>query len=99
VWPEPFGLVGPEAGLRSVPTVAFAVGGVTDWLREGVNGYLASGDSPTSENLAATIVKCFHNPVVYARLQRGALEVARQFKMERHLASLLNVLEKVAQEN
>ncbi len=97
VWPEPFGLVGPEAGLRSVPTVAFAVGGVTDWLRDGVNGYLAPGNPPTSENLAEAIVKCFRDGVVYAKLQRGALEVARQFKMERHLASLLNVLEKVAQ--
>jgi glycosyltransferase involved in cell wall biosynthesis len=99
VWPEPFGLVGPEAGLRSVPTVAFAVGGVTDWLRDGVNGYLATGDRPAAENLADAIVKCLRDPADYARLRKGALEVARQFKMERHLDSLLRVLEKVAQDN
>lgn len=99
VWPEPFGLVGPEAGLRGMPTVAFAVGGITDWLKDGINGYLASGDPPTSENLADTIVKCFRDPVVYARLRQGAVEVSRKFKMERHLAALLNVLEKVVQDN
>jgi glycosyltransferase involved in cell wall biosynthesis len=99
VWPEPFGLVGPEAGLRSVPTVAFAIGGITDWLIDGVNGFLASGDPPTSENLATAIMKCFRDPAQYARLRRGALEVARQFKMRRHLKSLLKVLEGVAGES
>lgn len=99
VWPEPFGLVGPEAGLRGVPTVAFAVGGITDWLKDGINGYLASGDPPTSESLADAIVKCFRDPATYARLRRGAFEVSRQFKMERHLGALLSVLERVAQGN
>jgi glycosyltransferase involved in cell wall biosynthesis len=98
VWPEPFGLVGPEAGLRGVPTVAFAVGGITDWLKNGVNGYLASGDHPSSEGLAHAIVKCFRTPKTYARLRRGAVEVAQQFKMQRHLAALLSVLEQVAQD-
>src|SRR5205814_287330 len=28
LWPEPFGLVGPEAGLRGVPVAAFNVGGI-----------------------------------------------------------------------
>jgi glycosyltransferase involved in cell wall biosynthesis len=99
VWPEPFGLVGLEAGLRSVPTVAFAVGGITDWLQDDVNGYLASGDPPTAENLATAILKCFDDPARYARLRRGALDVARQFKMETHLAALLNVFETTFQEH
>ena len=98
LWPEPFGLVGLESGLRGVPTVAFAVGGVTDWLRDGVNGYLASGDPPTSENLANAIIKCLRDPAGYAQLRRGALEVAQHFKMETHRNSLLAVLEKVSQE-
>jgi glycosyltransferase involved in cell wall biosynthesis len=96
VWPEPFGLVGPEAGLRGMPTVAFAVGGITDWLIDGVNGHLAAGDPPTAENLADAIAKCFRDPLAYARLRQGAVEVSRKFKMERHLTALLNVLEQVA---
>ena len=46
LWPEPFGLVGPEANRRGVPVVAFATGGIPEWLHDGVNGCLAPGDPP-----------------------------------------------------
>ena len=46
IWPEPFGQVGPEAGLYGVPAAAFAVGGTPSWLTDGVNGRLAPGDPP-----------------------------------------------------
>jgi glycosyltransferase involved in cell wall biosynthesis len=38
-WQEPFGLVGPEAMARELPVVAFQVGGVDEWLRDGENGF------------------------------------------------------------
>ena len=47
LWPEPFGLVGLEGARSRLPAAAFAVGGIPDWLRSGVNGYLAPGDPPT----------------------------------------------------
>ncbi len=37
-WPEPFGMVGVEAMAAARPVVAFAVGGINDWLWHGVNG-------------------------------------------------------------
>jgi glycosyltransferase involved in cell wall biosynthesis len=37
-WPEPFGMVGLEAMWASRPVVAFAVGGIPDWLADGENG-------------------------------------------------------------
>ena len=37
-WPEPFGLAGPEALLHGRPVVAYRVGGIADWLIDGVNG-------------------------------------------------------------
>ncbi|MCG2661658.1 MAG: glycosyltransferase family 4 protein, partial [Kiritimatiellae bacterium] len=39
LWPEPFGMVGIEAMASGKPVVAFNVGGVSEWLAEGVNGY------------------------------------------------------------
>lgn len=96
LWPEPFGLVGPEAGLRGVPVAAFAVGGVTDWLIEGVNGYLAPGHPPTADGLAEAVVKCLRDPEAHRRLRRGAIETARQFSLKNHLAALADVFGRVA---
>src|SRR5262249_7597148 len=42
-WPEPFGLVGLEAGCVGLPSVGFSVGGVPDWLLPEESGVLASG--------------------------------------------------------
>ena len=39
VWAEPFGLVGIEAMAHGAPVIAFGVGGIREWIRDGVNGY------------------------------------------------------------
>ena len=95
VWPEPFGLVGPEAGLHGVPIAAFAVGGITDWLTSGVNGYLADGDPPTSGGLAEAIIKCCCDTEIHSHLRRGAEAMAHRFNIKNHLTGLLHVFEKV----
>jgi glycosyltransferase involved in cell wall biosynthesis len=40
VWPEPFGLVGPEAMRFGLPVVGFNAGGISEWLIDGENGFL-----------------------------------------------------------
>ena len=95
-WPEPFGLVGPEAGSHGVPAVAFAVGGIPEWLTNGVNGHLAPGDPPTAAGLAQAIVACLHDPAEYARLRRGALKMARRFELDTHLDALVAILGQAA---
>jgi glycosyltransferase involved in cell wall biosynthesis len=96
IWPEPFGLVGPEAGLHSVPAAAFAVGGIPDWLREGVNGHLAPGDPPTPAGLATAIARSLGDPAHHARLRAGALAAARELSAERHMPRVLAILERAA---
>jgi glycosyltransferase involved in cell wall biosynthesis len=96
LWPEPFGLVGPEAGLKGVPVAAFAVGGISDWLEDGTNGYLAPGDPPTADGLAEAILRCLHNPLTHARLRQGARRMAKRFSIKYHLSALLEVFESVA---
>ena len=95
LWPEPFGLVGVEAGLHNVPAAAFAVGGIPAWLVDGVNGYLAPGDPPTPDGLAVAIIKCLEDPATHARLRHNALKVARRFSINAHLVALLNIFEKI----
>ncbi len=92
LWPEPFGLVGPEAGSHGVPAAAFAVGGIPEWLTEGVNGALAHGLPPSPADLADAIVRCLRDPLQHARLRRGAIELAKRFGPERHLEALTKVI-------
>ncbi len=93
LWPEPFGLAGIEAGCYGVPVVAFAVGGIPDWLKHGVNGTLAPGNPPSARALAAAIIECIRDETFYQSLRRGAVERAQQFKMENHVAALMEIFQ------
>ncbi len=88
LWPEPFGLAGLEMGL---PVAAFPVGGIPDWLRDGVNGHHAK--AMTASGLARAIADCIGEESHFQHLQQGAASVAAEFNVTRHLAALLPVLE------
>jgi glycosyltransferase involved in cell wall biosynthesis len=88
LWPEPFGMIGIEAGFHSVPAVAFDVGGVREWLTEGVNGHFAPGSQPTAEGLAEALVRVFADSGHYQSLRAGALEATRRFTETAHLDAL-----------
>lgn len=92
VWPEPFGLVGPEANCQGVPVVAFATGGIPEWLHDGVNGYLAPGDPPTADGLGAALIRSIRSLESSDALNRGALAAARARRDDQHLDALLEIL-------
>lgn len=69
LWPEPHGLVGLEALLQGVPVTAFAVGGIPEWLEDGVTGTLAPADPPTASGLAAAIIRCVSTPAIRRTLE------------------------------
>jgi glycosyltransferase involved in cell wall biosynthesis len=87
-WPEPFGLIGLEAGRQGVPAVAFDVGGVREWLRPGVNGYLVPGDPPRASALAGGIARAFRHPQELALLRGGALRAAADATLAQHIDKL-----------
>jgi glycosyltransferase involved in cell wall biosynthesis len=72
-WPEPFGMVGLEAMRRGLPVAASAVGGIPDWLEDGVTGYLAAPGNP--ESLAAAMARILDDPEAAQRM--GAAGQAR----------------------
>jgi glycosyltransferase involved in cell wall biosynthesis len=94
VWPEPFGSVGMAAARHGVPAAAFAVGGIPQWLHDGVNGHLAATPA-TAEGLGVAIVKCLRDERHYADLSRGAIEMAARFTMQQHIPEVMRVFERV----
>jgi len=95
LWPEPFGLVGIEAGAHGVPSVAYDVGGISDWLISGYSGELAPGHPPTVDGLADAITRALSDPSHYAELCSGARDVAGRFNLAAHLSKLESALESV----
>ena len=95
IWPEPFGLTGPEAAQQGLPAVAFDTGGIRDWLTDGVNGHLASANPPTAGALAEAIIKATSDPKHYQELRQGALQGAHRFNLHHHLQILMATFESV----
>jgi glycosyltransferase involved in cell wall biosynthesis len=97
LWPEPFGSVGPMAAGHGVPSAAFDLGGIREWLADGVGGHLAPGDPPMPEGLAAAIVCCLADPSHHAQLRKGARRASARFTMEQHLAELMPALRRATE--
>ena len=93
LWPEPFGMVGVEAGSLGLPAAGYAVGGIPDWLIAGKTGEIAPANPPTVEGLADAMVRVLADPSHYSALSRGAWELSRQFTLDRHLEKLEPILQ------
>jgi len=96
LWPEPWGLTGMEAACVGVPSVAYATGGITDWLVPGESGELAPTCPPTARGLAEAIVRALGNRKHYARLSHGAWTRARSFTVDSHIERLMPLFERAA---
>jgi glycosyltransferase involved in cell wall biosynthesis len=93
LWPEPFGLIGLEAGQWSVPSVAFAVGGIPSWLEDGVNGCLASASPASPASFADALVKCLADEDRYRQMRSGAQATTERMSAEAHYEDLMKVFE------
>jgi glycosyltransferase involved in cell wall biosynthesis len=92
LWPEPFGLVGLEAGCVSVPAAAYAAGGIPDWLVPGISGESAPGHRPDPRELAAALVRVLADDDHRQRLRVGAWRTAREYSPDRHIGGLVRAL-------
>ncbi len=81
--PEPFGNVGPEAMVHGRPVVAFDVGGVREWLVDGLNGYIAPpGDVGTFAERLRSLVD---DPAkAFAMGMAGRERTMRLFSADEH---------------
>lgn len=90
VWPEPFGMVGPEAMRYGLPVVAFNSGGINEWLTDGENGFLAPWKD--TDSFAQRIEELLRNKTLARQMGRNGLErVNRVYPAERQV----NMLERL----
>jgi glycosyltransferase involved in cell wall biosynthesis len=96
VWPEPFGLVGLEAARLGVPTVAYEVGGIADWLTDGVSGALC----PVQGDLVASLERGLHRAREDLKGRRTwgaeAHRTSHQFSAEKHVRVLREVFTRLS---
>lgn len=95
VWPEPFGLVGLEGGALGVPAIATDVGGVRQWLREGVNGVLVPAPA-SAKDFGHALAHTLGDHTRLTALREGALAVAREMSLTSHVDRLEPVLARAA---
>ncbi len=92
--PETFGLSGLEAMSWSKPVVASDVGGISQWLKHGINGYLIKGNDPQA--MASALDKLLSDRVRAAEMGRaGYVIYKKEFTPEVHLDSLMKYFERV----
>lgn len=93
LWPEPFGMAGPEAMRYGVPVVAFDAGGIREWLHDGENGFLAPwGDT---QRYARAIDALLRNKELARRLGRQARESIRRYEVGAQVDKLERLFQRV----
>ena len=93
--PETFCKIGPEAAGCGLPSAAFAVGGIEEWLIPGINGAMAPGKPPTARGLADAICEVIADPARHAELSRGAEASVSRFDLNTHVDRLLALFQQI----
>lgn len=90
LWPEPFGIVGIEAMACKKPVIAFAVGGIVDWLRDKYNGLLVE---PGNVCALSKAIKLLLNSPEYCRNLglNGYSRFIEEFSEQGHIDRLMSV--------
>ena len=86
LWPEPFGMAGPEAMRYGLPVVAFDAGGIREWLTDGENGFLIPWRN--ADLFAARIDQLLRDKELARRLGRAAFDAVQRYDACRQIDRL-----------
>lgn len=91
-WPEPFGIVGLEAMRAGKPVVATKVGGIGEWLQDGVSGIAVSPRDAAAFGFA--LQELLADPAMRARMGAAGLERVRSdFTLGGHIEAVAQMYE------
>ncbi len=95
-WPEPFGLAGLEALAHARPVVAFAVGGIPEWLDDGESGFLVKPYD--LDAFADRLARLLDDPVLATKMGAwGRARVLRDFGAGAHVERLVGLYREVVE--
>ena len=95
-WQEPFGLAGAEAQAHALPVVAFDVGGVREWLEDGVTGFVVPPKD--TQAMANRLAELFQGPTLRHSLGENARRhMQEHFSPNHFLDSFQQLVEAVSQ--
>jgi glycosyltransferase involved in cell wall biosynthesis len=95
LWPEPFGMAGPEAMRYGLPVVAFRAGAIGEWLRDGQNGFPVPWNDTAA--FAMRLEQLLQNKELARRMGATARESINSLEANRHLEPLERLFERVLQ--
>lgn len=97
LWPEPFGMVGPEAMLMQRPVVAYRVGGIPEWLQDNVTGRLV--EPGNVDGLANALQDLLNNPEKAHDMGQNGAKHANNWIPEKHAVQLEKVYQNALSNN
>ncbi len=90
MWQEPFGLVGIESMKHATPVIGFDVGGVSEWLKDGLNGVIVKERDTAA--FARAIDTLAADPALLKKLGEGGRNFVKEhYTEERFLSVFLNL--------
>lgn len=94
-WQEPFGLVGIESFSYGKPVIGFDVGGVSEWLKDGKNGYLIPAQD--TELMAQKIDQLLAGDDLVRKMgEYGKQMVKNEYGKEKFSETFLKMMEKLS---
>jgi glycosyltransferase involved in cell wall biosynthesis len=89
---ETFSLVCMEAMACEVPVFATRVGGIEDYLQDGINGYAIM---PDPEDIARKVERVFSDEQLLARLRLGARDTAMNYCWDEIAAKYIELMTQI----
>ena len=81
--------------MFGVPAVAFATGGIGEWLQHDVNGFLVDPASG-AKGFATAIAAILQRPELRQRLSAGARDSVHRFTLGDHVRGITALLARAA---
>ncbi len=95
LWPEPFGLIGPEAMRFGLPIVASGTGGMAEWALEDQTAIIA--DPRDRDALAAALLRVLQDHKLQQKLAKNSRAKVKDFALSKHVRDLEQIYERARQ--